>query len=64
MCIKISGKAECFMAQEKNDLQEINVAKPIKTKKSTPFFEWLGVPKKRGLGFFEWLEGEKHAKSR
>jgi len=52
------------MAQEKNDLQEINVAKPIKTKKSTPFFEWLGVPKKRGLGFFEWLEGEKHAKSR
>jgi hypothetical protein len=45
----------------KNDLQEINIAKSIKTKKAKPFFEWLGVPKKRGLGFFEWLEGEKNA---
>jgi len=45
----------------KNDLQEINVAKSSKTKKAKPFFEWLGVPKKRGLGFFEWLEGEKNA---
>ena len=42
----------------KDDLQIINVEK---TKKSKPFFEWLGVPKKRGLGFYEWLEGEKNA---
>ena len=42
----------------KDDLQIINVEK---TKKSKPFFEWLGVPKKRGLGFYEWLEGEKIA---
>ena len=42
----------------KDDLQIINVEK---TEKSKSFFEWLGVPKKRGLGFYEWLEGEKNA---
>ena len=42
----------------KDDLQIINVEK---TKKSKPFFEWLGDPKKRGLGVYEGLEGEKNA---